>query len=111
MPFIDVKSLSLKEPRAGWQGRFFHSAEMTFGYYSVTAGSSIHEHAHENDEVWNVIEGELAITVAGQAKRLGPGEVAVVPPNALHSVTAITNARAIVVDHPRRDSIGGVGLV
>ena len=111
MPFIDIKKLSVKEPRAGWQGRFFHSEAMTFGYYSVVAGASIHEHAHENDEVWNVIEGELAITVADQTRRLGPGEAAVVPPNAVHSIMAVSDARAIVVDHPRRDSIGGVDLV
>lgn len=38
------------------------------------------------------------------------GDTAVVPPNTRHSVKALTNVRAIVVDHSRRDSIGGVDL-
>ena len=44
---------------------------MTFGYYTVTAGSTIHEHSHENDEVWNVIEGELEVTVDGEGHDVG----------------------------------------
>jgi quercetin dioxygenase-like cupin family protein len=41
---------------------------------------------------------------------VGPGAAAVIPPNAPHSVKALTNARAIVVDYPRPHSIGGVAL-
>jgi hypothetical protein len=49
--FIDTNELSLKEPRASWKGRFFHSEHMTFAYYTVAAGASVHEHTHSNDEV------------------------------------------------------------
>ena len=80
MPFIDVDRLDPKTPREGWTGRFFHSPNMTIAYYTVDAGAWIHEHAHPNDEIWNVIEGELEITIAGESRRLGPGAAAVVPP-------------------------------
>lgn len=110
MPFIDTSRLAVKEPREGWTGRFFHSDNMTFSYYDVAAGAWIHEHAHANDEVWNVVEGQLEITIAGTTTVAGAGDAAVVPPNTRHSVKALTNVRAIVVDHPRRDSIGGVDL-
>ena len=110
MPFIDTRALRVAEPRAGWKGRFFHSDHMTFAYYSVTAGASIHEHSRANDEVWNVIEGELEVTIAGETRALRAGGAAVVPPNTLHSVKAITAVRAIVVDYPTRRSIGGVDL-
>jgi len=108
--FIDVERLPVKEPRSGWQGRFFHSENLTLAYYTVKAGAAIHEHSHSNDEVWNVVEGRLEITVAGETQVLGPGSAAVVPPNTRHSIKAVTDARAIVVDHPRRESIGGVEL-
>jgi quercetin dioxygenase-like cupin family protein len=110
LPFIDVARLKPKEPRRGWKGRFFHSDAMTFAYYRVAAGADIHEHAHPNDEVWNVIEGELEMTVNDETRRVGPGCAVVVPPNARHSVRAVTAVRAIVVDHPQRRSIGGVEL-
>jgi len=110
MAFINPAKLRVKEPRDGWKGRFFHSKKMTFAYYDVSAGALIHEHSHANDEVWNVIEGRIRITVAGKAKTLGPGSAAVVPPHTKHSVKALTDARAIVVDHPLRKAIGGVKL-
>jgi quercetin dioxygenase-like cupin family protein len=100
----------VREPREGWTGRFFHSETMTFAYYTVAAGAWIHEHSHPNDEVWNVLEGELELTIAGTKHVLGTGWAAVVPPNAAHSARALTDARAIVVDHPTRLSIGGVDL-
>ena len=83
---------------------------MTFAYYTVAAGAWIHEHSHPHDEVWNVIDGQLEITVAGETQVAGPGCVAVIPPDTPHSVKAISDVRAIVVDHPRRDSIGGITL-
>lgn len=108
--FIETSRLSVKEPREGWRGRFFHSRDMTFAYYTAKAGAWIHEHSHRNDEVWNVTDGQLEITIAGETRVAGPGWAAVVPPDAPHSVKALTDVRAIFVDHPRRDSIGGIEL-
>jgi quercetin dioxygenase-like cupin family protein len=108
MPIIDTNQLEIKEPLPGWAGRYFHSDNMTFGYYAVAAGASIHEHFHENEEVWHVIEGELEITIGGRTHVAGPGVVAVVPPNTPHSVKALSEGRSIVVDHPRRSSVGRV---
>ena len=110
MTFIDTSRLSVKEPREGWTGRFFHSRNMTFAYYTVEAGAWIHEHSHPNDEVWNVIDGQLEITIAGETHVAGPGCAVVVPPDTVHSLKALTAVRAIVVDQPRRDSIGGIDL-
>ena len=83
---------------------------MTFAYYTVAAGAWIHEHSHPNDEVWNVIDGQLEITIAGETRVAGPGSAAVVPPDTAHSVKALTDERAIVVDHPQRNSIAGIDL-
>jgi quercetin dioxygenase-like cupin family protein len=41
---------------------------------------------------------------------LAPGCAVVVPPDTAHSVKALTDARAIVVDYPRRQSMGGIDL-
>ena len=108
MPFLDTRALAPKEPLPGWLGRFFHSESMTFGYYEVRAGATIHEHEHPNEEVWHVLEGELEVTIAGETRVAGPGGVALVPPNTKHFVRALTDGRAIVVDQPRRARVGGV---
>jgi len=108
--FIDTNRLDAKELRKGWRGRFFHSRKMTFAYYDVKSGASIHEHSHPNDEVWSVIDGQLEITIARESRVIGPGCAVVIPPNTPHSVKAITDSRVIVVDHPPRHSIGDVEL-
>jgi quercetin dioxygenase-like cupin family protein len=102
MPFIDTDKLNVIERHPGWKGRYFDSDSMTFGHYLFEAGASIHEHSHPNEEVWNVIDGELEVTIGAETVTAGPGFVAIVPPNTLHSVRVIRTGRAIVVDYPLR---------
>ncbi|HXB67293.1 MAG TPA: cupin domain-containing protein [Candidatus Acidoferrales bacterium] len=104
MPFIDTKNLPVVERLPGWRGRYFDSPSMTFGHYEFDAGSSIHEHFHPQEEVWQIIEGELEITIGGVTQRSGPGSVGIVPPNTPHAVKAISSGRAIVVDYPLRQA-------
>src|SRR2546421_12344830 len=90
MTFIDTNHLNVKEPRAGWKGRFFHSQNMTFAYYAVAAGAWIHEHSHPNDEVWNVIDGELEIKVAAETQVARHGCAVAVPPDTPNSAKPLT---------------------
>ena len=73
MPFIDLSQLECKEIRPGWSGRFVHTENMTFSYYTVPSGAWIHEHRHPNEEVWNIIDGEFEVTVDGDTRSWGPG--------------------------------------
>jgi quercetin dioxygenase-like cupin family protein len=102
MPFVDTSKLQVIERKPGWYGRYFHSPSMTFAHYEFTQGSSVHEHVHPQEEVWDVIEGELEVTMDGVTQVAGPGVAAIVPPNVPHSLKAITNGRAVVVDYPLR---------
>ncbi len=79
MPFVDVSSLRVIERLPGWHGRYFHSQSMTFAHYDFVRGSSIHEHFHPQEEVYEVIEGELELTIDGVAQIARPGLVAIVP--------------------------------
>ena len=102
MPIVDTTSLDVIERLPGWYGRYFHSPSMTFAHYDFRRGSSIHEHFHPQEEVYEVIEGELEMTIDGVVHIARPGLVAIVPGNVRHSVKALTDGRAIIVDHPRR---------
>jgi quercetin dioxygenase-like cupin family protein len=90
---------------SGWYGRYFHSQNMTFAHYDFRLGSTIHEHFHPQEEVYEVIEGELEVTIDGVAQIVQPGLVALVPRNARHSVKAHTDGKAIIVDYPHRPQI------
>jgi quercetin dioxygenase-like cupin family protein len=102
MPFIDTEKLKVTERLPGWNGRYFHSENMTVAHYDFKRGSPIHEHFHPQEEIYEVIEGELELTVEGEMKIARPGFVAIVPSNARHSVKALTDGRAIIVDSPSR---------
>jgi quercetin dioxygenase-like cupin family protein len=104
MPFVDTTKLEVIERKPGWHGRYFHSPSMTFAHYEFESGSSIHEHFHPQEEVWQVMEGELEVTVDGVVRIAGPGMAAIVPPNVPHSIKALTNGKAIVVDYPLRNA-------
>ena len=102
MPFVDTSKLGVVERLPGWHGRYFHSASMTFAHYDFVRGSTIHEHFHPQEEVYEVIEGELELTIDGVTQIARAGVVGIVPSNVRHSVKALSDGRAIIVDYPRR---------
>ena len=106
MPIVDISSLRIVERLPGWHGRYFHSKNMTFAHYEFARGASIHEHFHPQEEVYEVIEGELEVTMDGVAQVVRPGLVAIVPGGVRHSVKALSDGRAIIVDHPLRPEFG-----
>jgi quercetin dioxygenase-like cupin family protein len=106
MPFVNVRDLRVIERLPGWYGRYFHSQNMTFAHYDFVAGASIHEHFHPQEEVYEVIEGELELAIEGAVQKIAAGAAAIVPANARHSVKALTDGRVIIVDYPVRPEIG-----
>lgn len=105
MPLIDTGRLPVRELKPGWHGRYFNSSNMTFGHYVFDAGAEIAIHHHPQEEVWNIVEGEVEITIGNDMRVAGPGFVGIVPPGTPHAVKAITSGRAIVVDHPLREGL------
>ena len=73
MPFVDTSELEVIERLPGWYGRYFHSPSMTFAHYDFKRGSSIHEHFHPQKQVYEVIEGELELTIDGVKQVARPG--------------------------------------
>lgn len=109
VPVVHAPMLPAKEPLPGWRGRFFDSERMTFAYYEIAGDAApLHEHDHSREEAWHVLDGTLAVRVAGVEHVVAGGTAVIVPPNTLHSVRVLGPCRALVVDTPRREAIGGV---
>jgi quercetin dioxygenase-like cupin family protein len=103
MPFLNLHELEEKELIPGFKGNFVHSENMTIAYWGIEADAVLPEHSHPHEQVANIIEGELELTVSGQMKVLRPGSVAIIPSDAVHSGRAITRCRVIDVFHPVRE--------
>jgi mannose-6-phosphate isomerase-like protein (cupin superfamily) len=109
MAFIREEDMLRGSPLPGWSGRFFHSQHMTFARWSIAADAAdLHEHHHEQEEVWNVVSGRVAVRVAGEEREVVAGEAVVVPPNTPHAVRVIGAAEVVVADFPLRQHLPGI---
>lgn len=109
VPFIEPSEMLHSSPLSGWSGRYFHSENMTIGHWDIAEGAAdLHEHHHEQEEVWNVVEGEILLVVDDQECRLGRGGAAVIPANARHSARVLGACRVVTVDYPVRHELPGV---
>lgn len=74
--------------------------------YIYAPGSVFPVHSHPEEQVTVVLSGRIEFDVAGEIVELGPGGVAVIPPNVPHG--AIVNGAEIVETinsmSPRRSS-------
>jgi quercetin dioxygenase-like cupin family protein len=103
MPHIELSDVDPRELFPGFRGRFVHSATMTFIHWEIEAGAVLPEHSHPHEQVAHVIDGEFEITIDGQTHRLGPGSVAIIPSNATHSGTAVSDCRIVDAFYPIRE--------
>lgn len=103
MAFVELSDIEEKELIPGFRVRFVHSENMTFAYWTIKKGSTLPDHSHPHEQVANVIEGELNLTVDGESRIMTPGQVAVIPGGISHSGTAVTDCKIIDVFHPVRE--------
>jgi quercetin dioxygenase-like cupin family protein len=92
-----------KEVFPGFHGRFVHSGAMTFAWWRIDEGAEVPEHAHPHEQVVNVLEGELALTVAGHEHVLHAGDVMEIPGGVKHSARALGASRVLDVFSPVRE--------
>jgi quercetin dioxygenase-like cupin family protein len=87
----------------GFEGRFIHTATMTFALWDIAAGARLPEHRHVHEQVVHQLDGEFELNVEGRVLRSRPGMVTAIPPNALHSGRALTDCRIMDVFYPLRE--------
>ncbi len=107
MGFIDLDQLPELQIAAGISARAVTAECVTVLHVKIDAGSLLPEHSHHNEQVVNVIEGELELEVEGTTHSLVPGKVMILPPNIVHSGRAVTDVRVVDVFHPVRQDFAG----
>jgi quercetin dioxygenase-like cupin family protein len=103
MRIPNLSDAPAREVMPGFHGRFVHSERMTLAYWEIDAGAVLQRHAHPHEQVAHVLEGTFEMTVGGVTHRLEVGDVAVVPPDAPHSGSALTRCRIVDVFCPVRE--------
>jgi len=103
MTFVKLDDLKEFEIAPGIRARVVNSDSMSIAHVTLDAGALLPDHSHVNEQVVNVIEGELELMVDGEPRILKPGVVEVLPPNVPHGGRALTFCRVIDAFQPIRE--------
>ena len=99
-----LEEMDEREVFPGFHGRFVHSERMTFAYWRIEPGAEVPEHDHPHEQVVNVLEGNLSLTVNGEELTLGPGEVVAIPGGVRHAARGLAGGcRVLDVFSPVRE--------
>jgi len=100
---IDINKIKPVEMFAGFTAKFIHTPNLSLGFWEVKKDSILPEHSHINEQVTQVLEGELELTIDGETAIYKAGCLAVIPPNILHGGRAISDCKLFDIFHPSRE--------
>lgn len=102
MNFTQVSALPEKEIFPGISARVIRTEQLTIAYVTIKAGTLLPEHAHPQEQVCNVLQGQLEMTIEGESRVLEPGITATIAPNKRHSGRALSDCLVLDIFHPHR---------
>jgi len=102
--FNDPKLREPKELAPGIRTRTFWGEQMLLSVVEIGANSEMPSHTHSHEQAGMVIEGELEMGINGEVRKLGPGEIYIVPSNVEHYVrSGETPAKVLGIYSPVRE--------
>lgn len=101
--FRNKASITEKELVPGIFAKLVHMEGMSVAHVRLEKGAVLPEHAHIHEQMTNILEGELEMTVGGETKVCKPGDIIVLESNMPHSARALTECYLIDVFQPVRE--------
>lgn len=93
----------IEELTAGIGRQMLHTELLTVARIHLRAGAVVPLHAHENEQVSNVVEGRLRFVVGDAEVVVSAGASIAIPAGVPHEVEALADALVIDVFSPRRE--------
>ncbi len=109
MTFYDFDNVELRELMPGFKVHFIHLENMSIAYWEIEKDSVLPQHTHPHEQVTNIIEGELELTIDDEVSVLTRGKIAVIKSNAVHSGKTITRCRIVEIFSPVREDFKALG--
>ncbi len=103
MPFVSLDAVPWRTMLKGARARFVHSGTMTVSHWEFEGGTALPTHAHPHEQITTCVSGRFELTIGGETRVLGAGDVAIIPPGAVHSGRAISESHLVDVFHPVRE--------
>ena len=102
MSYQDLAAIPEKEIFPGFIARILNTKNLTLVYVRVKAGTLLPEHAHPQEQVTNLLQGQLELTVGEETFVLEPGKTGIIPPNVSHRGKALSDCYILDVFHSHR---------
>jgi len=103
MPYIEINKIQSKEIFPGMHFQLLHTDKMTFSFLKIENGAVLPEHSHPHEQVTIMQKGKLELVLDGEKHLLEAGSALVIPSNAVHSATALTEVEVLDVFCPVRE--------
>ena len=102
---INWNDLEWEVVRPGVKRKVYHSQVCTVCLNHLDPGHEPKPHAHGNEQVAYIIEGETEFTVGTEVHRLHPGSMLTIPPNVEHFASVIGDDTLVNMDFfvPKRE--------
>jgi len=100
---LNLTTITSKEIMPGLHGKLVHSEHMSMAFWDVEKGAEVPEHAHMNEQIMHVMEGEFQFTLDGDTQIYYPGDIVVIAPHIKHSGIALTPCKLLDVFSPTRE--------
>jgi quercetin dioxygenase-like cupin family protein len=84
--FYDPENRASKDLLPGVHARTFWGEQVLLALVDLDANAVIPNHSHPHEQGGIVIKGEPEFTIAGEVKKLKPGDMYVIPGGVGHSV-------------------------
>lgn len=98
MPFFHLREIDEIPLVNGITIKAIYSEKSSVSFLTLPPFSRIPPHHHPNEQIGIVIEGELEYTIGDETQLCPEGTTFVIPPNAIHSVTVVSQQPARLID-------------
>jgi quercetin dioxygenase-like cupin family protein len=100
---IKLSNIVPKEIMPGFHGKMVHSENMSIAFWEVEKGAKVPEHAHMNEQIMHVLEGDFEFTLDGNTQVYHAGDIVIIAPYKTHSGKALTSCKLMDVFSPPRE--------
>jgi quercetin dioxygenase-like cupin family protein len=100
---IDISTIESREIVKGYQARFIHTEHTTLAFWEVEKGAVLPMHSHVHEQIMQVLEGTFELTIDNESNIYKQGLMVVIPSNAVHGGTALTDCKLFDIFSPVRE--------
>ena len=95
---VDWEKMAWRTIRQGIERKAFTGEHATVALHRISPGHTLAPHSHPHEQIVYILAGTVDFHIGGEVLRLGPGGLAVVPPNIMHHAVLVGDTPALNLD-------------